>query len=292
MSRIGMVGVGAIGGYFASQLARAGHELQLCVRTTFERLVVETDGEKIEVDAPVLTDTRSASGADWVFLGTKSHQTAQAADWLNALCGPETRAVVVMQNGVEQVERVAPLVRGTEVLPAIVLCGAESVRPGHVVHHGFQNLEVPGGELADGLAELFAGSSAEVTASRDFTTALWRKLLQNSVASPLTALTGRRLGVFRRAEMRELALGVAKETVAVAESAGAKLTDDDALAVVRGLLEVSPEMGSSMLYDRLAGRPLEHDAITGAVVRFGERAGIPTPQNRALLALLQATSGD
>jgi len=199
--------------------------------------------------------------------------------------------VVVMQNGVEQVERVAPLVPGTEVLPAIVMCGAEAVRPGHVVHHGYQNLLVPEGELARELALLFVGSSAEVTAMGDFTTALWRKLLQNSVASPLTALTGRRLGVFRRAEMRDLALGVAEETVAVAAPAGAKLTRDDALAVVQGLLAVSPEMGSSMLYDRLAGRPLEHDAITGAVVRFGERVGVPTPLNRVLLALLQATSG-
>ena len=92
--------------------------------------------------------------------------------------------------------------------------------------------------------------------------------------------------------MRELALGVAEETVAVAASTGAELTRDDASAVVQGQLEVSPEMGSSMLYDRLAGRPLEHDAITGAVVRFGERAGIATPLNRALLALLRATSGD
>lgn len=292
MSRIGMVGVGAIGGYFASQLAAVGHELLLCVRTPFDRLVVETGGEKVEVDAPVLTEPAAASAVDWVFLGTKSHQTQQAADWLKALCGSETRAVVVMQNGVEQVERVAPLTSETEVLPAIVLCGAELVRPGHVVHHGYQNLEVPEGEVANELAVLFKGSAASVTASSGFTTALWRKLLQNSVASPLTALTGRRLGVFQREEMRELALAVAIETVAVAASAGADLTHDDALAVVQGLSEVNPEMGSSMLYDRLAGRLLEYDAITGAVVRFGERACIPTPQNRVLLALLRATSGD
>lgn len=242
------------------------------------------------VEAPVRRRPEEVAAVEWVFLGTKAHQSAQAASWLEALCGRETRAVVVMQNGVEHVERVSPLVGDVTVLPAIVFCGAEAEAPGRVRHHGYSELKVPAGPLSAELAELFRGSDARITASDDFVTEVWRKLLQNAVASPITALAGRRLGVFRRPDVRELGRILAEECVAVARAAGASLGDDDVEAVLVGLAAVEPAMGSSMLYDRLAGRPLEHEAITGAVVRFGARLGIETPTSRALLALLSANS--
>ena len=58
-----------------------------------------------------------------------------------------------------------------------------------------------------------------------------------------------------------------------------------------GMGRFGPEAGTSMLYDRLAGRPLEHEALTGALVEAADRHGIPVPVNRTLLALLSAVSG-
>ena len=60
--------------------------------------------------------------------------------------------------------------------------------------------------------------------------------------------------------------------------------------MVLGMTATKPEMGSSMLYDRLAKRSMEHDALTGAVVRAGAELGVPTPFNAAILALLSAVS--
>ena len=290
MARVAVVGVGAIGGYFAAQLFRSGHDLSLCVRTPFDGLVVESREGEQRVDAPVLTRPEQAAAVDWVFLATKAHQSAEAGDWLAHLCGPETRAVVVMQNGVEQVERVTPLVGATAVLPAIVLCGAEALAPGHIRHHGYSELKVPGGSLSAELQSLFAGSEARIVPQDDFVTELWRKLLQNAVASPITALSGCRLGVFRRPDIQAQGEALAQECVTVARAAGASLRMEDARTVMAGLAVVAPEMGSSMLYDRMAGRPLEYDAITGAVVRFGERFGVKTPVSRSMLALLAANS--
>jgi 2-dehydropantoate 2-reductase len=54
------------------------------------------------------------------------------------------------------------------------------------------------------------------------------------------------------------------------------------------LLDFSGELGTSMYFDRLAGRPLEVEALTGAIVAAGERHGIAMPLNRALLTLLRA----
>jgi 2-dehydropantoate 2-reductase len=56
------------------------------------------------------------------------------------------------------------------------------------------------------------------------------------------------------------------------------------------LMSFSPELGTSMYFDRLAGRTLEIEALTGAIVAAGERLGIPTPLNLALLTLLRAVS--
>ena len=290
MARVAVVGVGAIGGYFAAQLFRSGHDLSLCVRTPFDGLLVESGEGEQRVDAPVLTRPEQAAAVDWVFLATKAHQSAEAGGWLLQLCGPETRGVVVMQNGVEQVERVTPMVGATVVIPAIVLCGAEALAPGHIRHHGYSELKVPAGSLSAELRSLFDGSEARISPQADFVTELWRKLLQNAVASPITALSGCRLGVFRRPDVQLQGKALAEECVAVARAAGASLGTEDARAVLESLAVVTPEMGSSMLYDRMAGRPLEYDAITGAVVRFGERFGVETPVSRSMLALLAANS--
>ena len=92
--------------------------------------------------------------------------------------------------------------------------------------------------------------------------------------------------------VRELAVGLAQECVAVARAAGADLPEETARAAVDGMASTAAgagaAFGSSMLYDLEAGRPTEHEALTGAVVRTGERLGVATPLNGAVLALLRA----
>jgi len=283
--RVAVVGVGAIGGYFAAQAALAGCDVVLYARSPFARLVLQSGGHTREIDAPAFTDPAQAEPADWVLLATKAHQTRGAAAWLAATCTERTRGVLVLQNGVEHIERVAPLVGGAPVVPATVLCGAEAVSPGHIVHHGFARLEVPAGPVADELRELFAGTEVEIVAHPDFATAAWRKLLLNVAANPLTALTGKRLRVLARPELRELGLGLIRECVRVAQAEGADLASGEAEGLLDGYARVHPQTGSSMLYDRIAGRPLECDALNGAVVRIGRRHGIPTPFNDLILGL-------
>jgi 2-dehydropantoate 2-reductase len=124
----------------------------------------------------------------------------------------------------------------------------------------------------------------------DFITLAWRKLLVNAVASPVTALTLQRQAVLRRPDIQTFCLAVLEEAIAVGRAEGAQLSDDEAKRTLETLFTFSGELGTSMYFDRLAGRPFEHEALTGAIISAGERHGIATPLNRALLALLRAIS--
>jgi 2-dehydropantoate 2-reductase len=292
-----VVGPGAIGATFAAVAQRAGlGEVPLYGRTPLAQVIVRPeDGEPVVLAGRVRTDPARAEGpVDWVLLAVKVHQTPDAAHWLRALCGPES-VVVVLQNGVEHHEVVARYVGSATVLPAVVWCPAE-VEPGSgdrrtVRLRGVPALTVPDEPAGRRLAELLTPGQARVDTVAGFRTEVWHKLTVNAVAG-LMVLTGRRAGMYRRPAIRELAIGLARECVAVANAEGAGLDDGVAVAVVDDLAGLPADMGTSMLYDRQAGRRLEWDARNGVVRRLGARHGIPTPISDVLVPLLAAASDD
>ncbi|NMO90412.1 2-dehydropantoate 2-reductase [Actinomycetospora sp. TBRC 11914] len=292
MARLVVIGPGAIGGVLAALAHERGHDVALAVRTPFDVLRVRTgaDGEEREVPAAVHTDPADLGPADWVVLTTKAHHTASAADWLKATTGPGS-VVVVAQNGVDQERRVEGLVHpDATAVPAVVVLGAEAVEPGRIVHHGYGRLTVPDGPWVDGLAALVGGGDdgVEVAGSTDYRTDAWRKLISNAVANPITALTMRRNEVLAEDHLADLVLGLSREVVAVGRAEGADISDDDVTALRRHYATMPAGTGTSMLYDRLAGRPTEHEYLSGAVVAAGARHGVPTPLNATMLALLRS----
>jgi 2-dehydropantoate 2-reductase len=194
-----------------------------------------------------------------------------------------------MQNGLDHQKRVAPfLPAGTEVLPVLVDVVAERVSPGRVVHHHGHRLFVPAtSPAAARFAGLWHGSPVQVVQESEFVTAAWRKLLINIVANPLTALLQERIGVFREPEMSRLAEDILREAAAVARAEDAHITEDDIHGTVKRFMTVPADGGTSMLYDRLARRPMEHEFISGPIVHAGEHHDIPTPLNRMLLTLMR-----
>jgi 2-dehydropantoate 2-reductase len=148
-------------------------------------------------------------------------------------------------------------------------------------------LIVPAGRsVSERLAELFAGSGARIKLSDDYVNEAWRKLGINVLANGITALTRQTIGVLRRPDVAQLAGRLLDECWAVARAVGAALSPDDVTRVIEGLARMPVEGATSMYYDRMAGRPTEHDALYGAVVRAGARHGIPTPFAETVAALL------
>jgi 2-dehydropantoate 2-reductase len=112
--------------------------------------------------------------------------------------------------------------------------------------------------------------------------------LINAVANPITALTMQRQAVLRRPDVQDFCRGILDEAVAAARAEGVRLAEDETTRTIATLFNFSGELGTSMYFDRLAGRRLEVEALTGAIVAAGERHGVAMPLNRALLTLLRA----
>lgn len=289
---VAVIGPGSIGGVAAGCLRHADrHDVVVCARRPMAHLTLERPDGTIELPLRTLTDPAAAQPVDWVLLCTKAHETASTAPWLARLCGPSTR-IAVLQNGIDHAARVAPFAPGTAVVPSVVYYNGERIAADRIRlrHVADNDLAVPDDADGRAFARLLAGTSLRVMRSADFVTLMWRKLLINAVANPITALTRRRQAVLRRDDIHALCLAVLDEAAAVARADGARLAADEAAQIMATLLTYPAEAGTSMYFDCLAGRPLEVEALTGAIVAAGGRHAIATPLNRAFLALLRAIS--
>jgi 2-dehydropantoate 2-reductase len=287
MARVAVVGVGAIGGVAAGLLQQAGaHEITLCTRRPLSGLIVETPEGAVQVHARNVTDPALAEAVDWVLVATKTYDAKGTASWFPSLCGDGTH-VAVLQNGVEHRERFAEFLSNDRIVPVIIDCPAERRAHGSVVQRGVAHMRVEAAAAGEDFAALFQGTKADVELTDDFLTAAWNKLCINA-AGAISAIVMKPAGVLRDEALGHLALEMVAECASVGRAEGAKLNDEIGQLVLDGYRAGPPDSINSMLADRMAGRPMEIDARNGAVVRFGERHGIPTPVNRMAVALLRA----
>jgi 2-dehydropantoate 2-reductase len=286
MSKIAVVGAGAIGSVVASLLQSAGHDVVLCVRRPLPKLTVETPDGVVRVHAKVLTDPTQAGPVDWVMVATKAYDVPAAAAWLEGLRSGGA-PVAVLQNGVEHRERFAPYVAQEQVLPVMVDCPAERQAPDRVRQRGVMHLKVPNDALGEAFVRLFAGTTADASVVPDFVSVVWRKLCYNS-AGVLSTLVMQPNGVVRGEAMGEVALQIIRECAAVAQAEGAQLEEEIAENIVKAQRAAPADGVNSMLADRQADRPVEIDARNGVIVRLGRKHGIPTPANSMAVALMEA----
>lgn len=289
---IAIIGLGSVGGIVAGCLRDADrHDVVVCARTPVTRFTLERPDKTIATDLRTLTDPAAATRVDWVLVCTKTQSTPGAAPWLARLCDADTR-VAVLQNGIGHAERLAPYIGAARVVPAIVYCNGERLAPDHVRLRPVGAHDLAVADDADGrdFQRLLEGTTLRIHASADFATLSWRKLLINAVANPVTALTLQRQAVFRRDDIKALCMAILEEAAAVGRAAGVRLDDDEPARIMAQLLTYPPEAGTSMYFDRAAGRALEVEALTGAIVAAGRRFGVATPLNGALAALLSAVS--
>ena len=288
MTRIALIGPGALGGTIAAWLAQnPALDLTLCARTGFTGLSAETPAGRLTADPRIITDPSDASPVDWVIIVTKTYDSEATLPWLSRLLGDETR-LVVMQNGVEHVERFSALLPGRAILPAVVDIPAGRTAPGRVVQKALGWIVVPETDGSSEFVQLFSHTQIDVSAVSDWATRAWAKLCLNC-AGALPALTMRSTGPVWNDEIEAMIRGLVTECAEVARAEGASIDHSVIEAVVDGARNAPEGVGNSLYVDRLAGRPMEIDARNGVIVRLGRKHGIPTPMNELIVTLLNAS---
>ena len=286
---IALIGPGAIGTTIAAALHEVDRAPLLCGRTAHSQLTLRHDEGEIIVPGPVLTDPATIrQPVDLLFVAVKTTQVTESAAWLAALCDENT-VVCALQNGVEQKEQLAPLVNGATVLPSVVWFPAQREPDASVWLRAKPRLTLPDVPQAQRVVEALSGTRCAVDLSADFLSIAWRKLLQNAAAG-LMVLANRRAGMFSRDDITDLALGYLRECLAVARAEGAVLNDDVPQEIVGNFQRAPADLGTSILADRQANRPLEWDIRNGVIQRLGHAHGIAVPISDVLVPLLAAAS--
>ena len=291
--RIGVMGAGAVGGYFGGMLARAGHAVVLVGRQALvdavaqRGLLIDTAAFQQHVALRASTEAAALREAELVLFCVKSADTESAGAQLLPHLPPGV-PVWCLQNGVDNAERLS-VVLGREAHAALVYLGAEMATPGHVKHHGRGDLVVGAGPAAARLVALCASAGVPVVLSENVRGALWAKLIVNCAWNALSAITQQPYGrLIEGAGVRELLRDVVAECMAVAQAEGVALPGDAAATVraVEAIASALPGQRSSTAQDLSRGRPSEIAHLNGHVVARGAAHGIATPANRVLLTLV------
>ncbi|HEX2172138.1 MAG TPA: 2-dehydropantoate 2-reductase [Dehalococcoidia bacterium] len=311
--KFAIVGAGATGGYIGAKLAQAGEDVILIARGAHLAAmqqhgvrVKSTNGD-FTVRPPVTDDLATLAGADVVFLSLKAHSVPPIAERLSAALGPET-AVITAQNGLPwwyfaeydgplagtHLETVDPgrvISRSIEtrrVIGGIVWIASRLAEPGVIDQSGSARLQI--GEL-DGresdrcraISTALTKAGVECTVRPRIRQDIWLKLLGNVAFNPISALTRASLNaIVQTPESRALARSMMEETNSVALALGVQME----VSVEERLAGAGRVGGhkTSMLQDAEAGRPLEVEALLGAVVELGDHLGMALPNLRAIYA--------
>ena len=296
--KVGVMGSGAVGGYYGAMLARAGVPVVFIGRPAQvdllrqEGLRIETArfDERLKVQASA--DTTALRDCTLLLFCVKSSDTEAAGAQMAADLAPGA-VVLSLQNGVDNATRLAAqLPPGTPVAPAVVYVAAAMVAPDHVRHHGRGELVLarwlpgPGQTSPEAVQALFGQAGVPVELADDVDAALWSKLVLNCAYNALSAITRLPYGRLVRGEgVTALMREVVAECEAVAAADGIELPDP--WPAVERIAATMPAQLSSTAQDLMRGKPSEIDHLNGFVVRRGQALGVPTPVNRTLHTLMR-----
>jgi 2-dehydropantoate 2-reductase len=297
--RIAVVGSGGVGGYFGGRLAAAGADVTFLARGAHLEALrtrgLRIDSPKGNVHLPrvnAVGDPAAIGPADVVFFAVKLYDTAGALAMLPPLIGPDT-IVIPFQNGVESVETLTNAVGRAHTGGGVSYVSAVISEPGVIRHTAMDHLifgEIDGQRSArlERLLEACQPAGFQSTLSDDITVEIWTKFVRLSVFSGMTAVTRSPIGVIvNDPELLEMLKTAARETMAVAHAKGVAVAgtiDEDVAAAYKAL---PPQAKASMLEDLERGRRIELPWLSGAVVRIGREAGVPTPTHAFINTVLK-----
>lgn len=313
-TRIGIVGAGAIGGFFAARLAAAGHNVSVLARGALTGVLQQhgirlTSGGK-ETAYPVTASDRAdiLGVQDIVIITVKAPALASVAAAIGPMIGPDT-IVIPALNGIPwwfflndgvalagtRLKRVDPdgsieaAIPLKHVIGAVVIASCSTTAPGQVVHASGNKVVFgePSGQpsaRADRVAALFADAGFASAASAYIRRDVWAKLLGNACFNPVSLLTQSATDLMLADPgLEQVFVGMMSELLALSRALGIDLAIEPAqrIAETRKLGHIK----TSMLQDLESSRSVELDSILGAAIESADAAGVDVPLLRTVFSL-------
>ncbi len=305
MTRVAVVGAGAVGSYYGARLAQAGHEVHFVMRRDHDAvsaggLTVRSKDGDFRLEHPHVHRSAEEIGpVDWVLVGLKATAIEHARPLIAPLLGGDTRILLLM-NGLGLEEIVGGWFGPERVFGGLAFTCINRAEPG-IVHHIDYGAVTIGhhrddSAALDGALALWDGARVEVQRASSLLLARWRKLLWNVPFNGLAVTAG---GVttdviMGTPDLRAAAEAVMREVVAAgnadlaAHGESTRLDPDADVTAMLAATEAMEVYRPSTMIDFVEGRPLEVDAIFGEPLRRAHDLGVSVPYLELLTALVRA----
>ncbi|MBX0357624.1 ketopantoate reductase family protein [Halobacillus sp. Nhm2S1] len=292
---IAVAGAGAVGCYFGGRLAKAGYDVTFLARGGHlaamqeNGLRIKEEAEEYIIESRFTDDIRDLSEADLVLFCVKSNDTKRMADALQPIL-KETAAVMTLQNGVENEEILEEVFGATRVLSAVTYVQSSVVSPGEIKQQGRVKLVIGSlssqTELAS-IIDLLQAAGIDCGESSHIMSRKWNKLMWNATFNPLSAVSGARVGeILEDEQLYKTAKKICEEVVEVGIHKGLPIDPETTISKIFSRAEFAKQHQTSMLQDRLRGKPMEVEAMCGYIRRQGELLGVETPANQSIYSVL------
>lgn len=300
--KVAVMGAGSIGGYFGGMLARGGHDVTLIARGEHldairsSGLTMQTQLGEFTVPCAATDQPADVGLVDLALLTTKTYHNAAAVPAMAPMIGADT-AVLCLQNGIDSYVPLVDAFPDAVVLPGAAYIEAGRSGPGVVTQAG-DIVRIVTGSIrgadpshqakAEVVCAAFRDAGVPAEASGDIAVTLWTKFLFITTMAGTTSLAREYLrDLLPRPEWHKIIVGCMEEIERAGRASGVNLAPTIVADTLDYMESAKGAMSASMHADLLAGRPMELEALNGAVVRAGESAGIPTPINDVIYAVLK-----
>jgi 2-dehydropantoate 2-reductase len=299
--RIAAMAAGAVGGYFGARMAAAGHEVFFIARGA-NLEAIKKNGLQIESvhgdlhlrKVHVTDDPATVGPVDIVLFAVKLWDTETAAELTRPLVGPNTR-VITLQNGIDSVERVAPILGADNTIGGAAYIATVIASPG-VIKQTSQFAKMRFGRAdkkPDAVLQAFveAGKAAkiDIDISADIECERWEKFAFLTAMSGATSALRSSIGpIVADPELRAFFRKLMEETLAIGKAKGVPLDPayiDEQMNFV--LTKMEPGMKASMAHDLDRGNRLELDWLSGKVRELGRALNVPTPASDTVYTVLK-----
>ena len=299
--RIAAMAAGAVGGYFGGRMQAAGHDVFFIARGA-NLAAIKSNGLRIEsvhgdVHLPkvnVTDDPRNVGPVDIVLFAVKLWDTEAAAEATRPLVGPATR-VITLQNGVDSVERVAPILGAEQTVGGAAYIATVMEKPGVIKHTSsfarmrFGRADKRPDATLQAFADAGKAAKLDVDISADISVELWEKFIFLTAMSGATSALRSPIGPIRAdPELRAFFRQLMQEAFTIGRAKGIALDPGYVDGRMDFLMnKVEAGMVASMAHDLGRGNRIELDWLGGKVRALGRELNIPTPASDTVYTVLK-----